>query len=316
MRCPFLSEAEVCYCSAFPLRKLPASADSTATEGKCASRQFVACPLLADRPEAGSDARSCPLLCKSQDQFCAASPVPHFIPYNAGLLSCCQSQGHRYCDQFLSRLQVDQTAGGAEEEAGAEDVARVNGIDLPAHLSFAANHMWIDISEDGSCHVGADDFLAKAVGAVESVTFVPCQSDCRPTAVLHACGVDLPLTFPQKVHVSRSNVHLRRDPSKVTSQPYGRGWLFEGRIDGLLSYPDGSPASLRRGDEALAWMTSETERMTRFMHEILSHVGPDGDRLRDGGGTLSSPVIAHLTPQDRVLFVNTFFALDRAKAAT
>ena len=316
MRCPFLSETDVRYCGAFPVRKLLLNTSRPAENEKCTSRRCVSCKLLAERPEASLDADECPFLRRSLVQYCSVAPDTHLIPYSEGLLSCCPSGGHRYCELFLSHAQPESAAGRQVEGPPAGTTRQVNGIDVPLDLAFAANHMWLDISEDGACDLGADDFLAKVVGGVESVSFVSRESVCQPTAVLRVYGVDLTLTFPERVYVSRSNVHLRRDPERLTSYPYGRGWLFEGRMAGAGSRLGASCAGLRRGDEALAWMRSETERMTSFVHEIVSQVGPDGQRLLNDGGTFSAPIVPHLAVEDRLLLINGFFTLDSKQGPT
>lgn len=312
MRCPFLEEAAVCFCGVSPFRKMLLNTTRFADDEKCTSRQFTTCHLAAGRPEVKSGAGSCPFFCESLVQFCAAAPATHFIPYSETLLSSCQSEGHRYCDLFLNQAEP----GRVEEpqaRATRAGVPRVDGIDLPLNLAFSPNHMWLDVSEDGSCHLGVDAFLAKVIGKVERVSFVARANVCQPAAVLRVYGVDLTLVFPGRVSIGRSNVHLLRDPDRVVSDPCGRGWLYEGRVPPPVPTAEadgGWFAHLYRGKEALAWMKSETDRMTRFVHEILSQAGPAGQRLLNDGGTFNPPIVPHLAPEDRMLLFNTFFSLD------
>jgi len=312
MRCPFLKEAEVRFCGVSPFRKMLINTNRFPDEEKCTSPKFISCPLVTGRPEVKPGASWCPFFRESLVQFCAAAPTTHFIPYSETLLSCCQSEGHRYCDLFLNQAEPEYSAGShAGVTRGGSP--RVEGIDLPLDLAFSPNHMWLDISEDGSCHLGVDAFLAKVVGKIEKVSFVAPRNVCRPAVVLRVCGVDLTLVFPEQVNISRSNVHLRRDVDRVVSDPYGRGWLFEGRVivDPVAEVDDGSAfARLLRGEEVLAWMKSETERMTRFVHEILSQAGPQGQRMLNDGGTFNAPVVPHLAPEDRMLLFRAFFSLD------
>ncbi|OGG44022.1 MAG: hypothetical protein A3F84_27840 [Candidatus Handelsmanbacteria bacterium RIFCSPLOWO2_12_FULL_64_10] len=318
------------FCGVSPFRKILLSTTRFADEEKCTSRQFITCPLTAGRPEVESGAGSCPFFRESLVQFCAAAPATRFIPYSETLLSCCQSEGHRYCDLFLNQAEPERAAGVQTGGTG-EGTPRVDGIDLPLNLAFSPNHMWLDVSEDGSCHLGADAFLAKVIGKVEKVSFVARANVCQPIVVLRVYGVDLTLAFPGRVSIGRSNVHLRRDPDRVVSDPYGRGWLFEGRVpadpygrgwllEGRvpadLAADGGAFAHLYRGKEALAWMKSETERMTRFVHEILSQAGPEGRRLLNDGGAFNPPIVPHLAPEDRMLLFNTFFSLDRLRRSS
>ena len=311
MRCPFLKEAQARFCVVSPFRKMLINANRLPDEEKCRSRHFISCSLAAGRPEVQPDADSCPFFRESLVQFCTTASATRFIPYSETLLSCCQSGGHCYCDLFLNQAQPEHTEGShAGMTRGGSP--RVDGVDLPLDFAFSPNHMWLDISEDGSCHLGVDAFLAKVVGNVEKVSFVVPGNVCRPAVVLRVCGVDLTLVFPEQVSISRSNVHLRRDADRVVSDPYGRGWLFEGRVsaDPVTEAHGGSSVRFLRGKEALAWMKRETERMTSFVHEILSQAGPEGHRSLNDGGTFVAPVVPHLAPEDRLLLFNTFFSLD------
>lgn len=308
MRCPFLEEEAVCFCGASPFRKMLLNTTRDVEEEKCTSRQFATCPLVEGRREAESGADACPFFRESRVQFCAAAPEAHFIPYTETLLSCCQSDGHRYCDLFLNHAEPEHRTGTNPGQR-REGTPRVNGIDLPVNLAFSSNHMWLDVSEDGSCHMGADAFLAQVVGKVDRVFFISRADVCQPTVALRVYGVDLTLTFPGRVSISRPNIHLRRAPDRVASDPYGRGWFFEGRI---FVDPAVHPlAHLYRGEEALVWMKSETERMTRFVHEVPLQAGPGGPRLLNDGGTFNPPIVPHLAPEDRMLLFNTFFSTER-----
>lgn len=305
MRCPFLKEVQVRYCSISPFRKMLPTAVGQPEDEKCSSPDFASCPLAASRPEAKKEASSCPFLRRSLVQFCSAEPATHFIPYSETLLSCCQSDGHRYCDLFLAQAEPDGPSAGspAASAGGASDGL---GIALPDHLAYAPNHTWIDVAEDGSCHLGVDAFLASVIGEVERVSFVLGSGGAPPTAVLRVCGVDLTLVFPASVTVSRPNVHLRSHPDRVVSDPYGRGWLFEGRAGAAAT--DGASGALYRGREAAAWMRSETDRMARFVHETYAVRGPDGRQLLNDGGSFCTPVVPHLAAEDRMLLFNAFFS--------
>jgi glycine cleavage system H lipoate-binding protein len=308
MHCPFLNEEEVRYCGISPFRKMLPNTGRSPEDEKCSSPAFVSCPLAAGRPEIKESASSCPFLRKSLVQFCSAAPATHFIPYSDTLLSCCQSDGHRYCDLYLAQAEPDRS----EADHGppdADEAVGVDGIELPHELAYAPNHMWINVSEDGSCHVGVDAFLVKVIGKVDRVSFVAARTTCCPTAVLRVCGVDLTLVFPEQVELSRANVHLRSHPERVVEDPYGRGWLFEGRANVDARSGNGTPAALYRGQDACAWMKAETDRLSRFVHETYAVAGPDGRPLLNDGGSFCAPVVPHLAPEDRMLLFNTFFSL-------
>jgi hypothetical protein len=169
--------------------------------------------------------------------------------------------------------------------------------------------MWLDVGSDGSCHVGVDAFLAGVVGAVDEVTFLSPCGPGTPSLVLTVAGTTLPLVFPQPLDITGVNGALRRHPDGLTSDPYGRGWLYEGRTLGLPGRTGAAARTvgLRRGPDTETWMAAEVERLSRFVHTILSrrggHLGPTS---ADGGG-VSDALAQHLERAELLEVFSLFF---------
>jgi glycine cleavage system H lipoate-binding protein len=188
----------------------------------------------------------------------------------------------------------------------------VDGIVVPRRLAYAGNHLWLDLREDDTCHIGVDAFLARTLGSVEMVEFVQARGTCRPTAVLTARGTDVRLVFPNAIHVLRANPALRAQPSRVVNDPYGGGWIFSGReiCSGASSDAGGSARfGLRTGDDAVAWMHAEIGRLDRFVHATAGRPGPDGLPLSNDGGSPVPGVAGALSRADRLELVDEFFSL-------
>jgi hypothetical protein len=58
------------------------------------------------------------------------------------------------------------------------------------------------------------------------------------------------------------NSRLRSDPARLTADPYGAGWLFEG-----WEVPGRTRAGLVSGPQAEAWQAQERERLAHEIHE-------------------------------------------------
>jgi glycine cleavage system H protein len=267
MRCPFIQESRVRFCKAAPGAKIP-SGEACVAHDRCSTPACIECPVARQVLWGREQVFRCPLLEETVAQYCAAADVRQFIPRNDALLSRCHSEAHRYCSSYLKRMHPE-----------AE-------VDVPERLAFAANHMWLDAADDGTCHVGLDAFFARAIGRVEQVSLLAAGLQ-RPTAVLTVNGVDLTLVFPNALLITDANVHLRVEPERLTQDPYGAGWLFAGQDLAHQSGDAGlrAEAGLLRGTQAAAWMRLETDRMSRFAREELrAHAaGSDGDFLMDGG---------------------------------
>jgi glycine cleavage system H lipoate-binding protein len=145
----------------------------------------------------------------------------------------------------------------------------VDGIAMPDGLRYSANHMWLDITEDGTCHAGIDAFLSRALGKVERIAYVWQHGEHRPAAVLTANGADYEVVFPNSLLITGCNLYLRADPGRLTAEPYTGGWLFEGTPQ------DGTTRGLLQGEEACCWMEGELRRINQFLQE--------GPYAADGG---------------------------------
>ncbi len=295
MTCPFLKEAHVKYCDKSAIRKLIRISGHVAQE-TCSSRAYRQCDVYRGSPD-DSDASQCPYLRESRAQYCATSAISRFIPYSEPLLSRCGGDSYRYCDVYLGTADVPATP-----QAGPRD-ASVGEIRLPGWLRYSANHMWVDVSKGGSCHLGLDAFLTRVLGDVERITFLKQPGVHRPSAVLTAHGVDLEMVFPNAILLTASNLYLRANPAKLTADPYGMGWLFQG-----MQLPGQPPVTsgLMRGDAAVPWLEAEIGRMSAFLADSWN--ARHGAALMNDGGVFSPDVLQHLTREERLHLFHEFFS--------
>jgi glycine cleavage system H lipoate-binding protein len=264
MTCPFLREAQVKYCRTAAVRKLiPLTAAAQADE-KCGSAEHASCAVYASRKEEGAVASGpCPFLGESLMQYCGAAPVAKFVPYSESLISRCGNDSFRYCELYL---------GMAHPSAASE---QVDGISVPDWLRFSANHMWLDVTEDGVCHAGIDAFLSRALGKVDRISYVWQKGARRPAAVLTVNGIDLEVVFPNTLMLTGCNLYLRADPGRLASDPYTAGWLFEG------SPLEETTRGLMQGAVAREWMQQEQRRINQFLQQ-QSGCAADGGLFATG----------------------------------
>jgi len=293
MTCPFLKEAQVRYCQTSSIRKLiPVAAVGQADE-KCSSREHFTCPVYCSQPVEAALSGPCPYLGESLMQYCGAAPVAKMIPYSESQLSRCGCDRFRYCELYLSMVHP----GSQSEE--------VDGIGLPAWLSYSANHMWLDVGEDGVCHVGIDAFLGRALGEAERISYVFQRGTQRATAVVTVNGVDHEVVFPNRFQLTNCNLYLRADPSRLTAEPYTGGWLFEG-----VPAPETSD-DLLQGAAARNWMETEQHRINEFLQQLP---GGDGPLAADGG--LFAPGLSRYLDRDQMLALfHTFFSPYASRAS-
>jgi glycine cleavage system H lipoate-binding protein len=249
MTCPFLKETQVRYCQTSAVRKVIPLAQAGRADEKCSSADHASCPVYRTQPQERPASGPCPYLGESLMQYCGAAPVAKLIPYSESLLSRCGNDGFRYCQLYLAM---------AHPNVEAEEV---DGTPLPGWLKYSANHMWLDVTDDGVCHAGIDAFLSRALGKIDRISYVWLKGHHRPTAVLTVEGLNLEVVFPNPFLLTNCNLYLRADPSPLTSQPYTGGWLFEGVPE------PGALDNLLEGAGARTWMEREQRRINEFLQQ-------------------------------------------------
>jgi len=260
MACPFLREGRAQYCHAAPVKKLILDGPGTVDGGRCATPDYRQCTLAA---KDATPQNRCPHLEEMRVQYCEVSPVPKLVPFSESELSSCTSNSFRYCDSYLS-------------------LARPHTAAAPSHLLYAPNHFWLDAEESGFCHVGIDGFLADVAGNVDGVTFVTAHGTHCPTIALTVHGVEWPMSFPNPLMIQRVNSRVRCDPARLTGDPYGAGWLFEG-----WEVPGRTRAGLVSGAQGSAWQAEERERLTREIHDTHAPGCDGGSPVRGVAQLLS-----------------------------
>lgn len=278
MRCPYLKEANVRLCRNSAWRKMIVTA--AAGEEKCSSPSYTNCPVYRQRDQDAPADPPCPYLEEKRAEYCAAAPVAHLVPQTE-VSSRCKRDCYRYCELFRKSMPTRSN----------------DGVEMPDGLYYSANHLWLDPAGDGCWHVGIDGLLAKALGSVDSVTFVTTAGAGRPAVILHVNGLHFEVVFPNPLAIGVANLHLRADPSELTSDPYGMGWLFEGQQERDAA---ALIRGLMHGGEVVDWMRKDMARISELA---------GGDSMADGGVPCD---LLRTLERDRALpLFHEFFSLAR-----
>ena len=92
------------------------------------------------------------------------------------------------------------------------------------------------------------------------------------------------MSFPNPLIIAKVNSRLRSDPARLTIDPYGAGWLFEG-----YEIPGRTRAGLVSGKQATAWQREERGRLTRHIHDVQAPGADGGVPVRGVAQLLSRP---------------------------
>jgi glycine cleavage system H lipoate-binding protein len=289
MQCPFLSESQVRSCRLSSVRKLiPHLAPETVE--RCSTLQFTACPAFRELRQDGMGAPACPYLQASLMQYCSAAPVPRYVPWSEASVSKCGSGAYHYCDLYLDLTEA--SSHRMRPQVGPQDVD--DALAVPPALRYTPNHMWLDQSEDGLFHAGIDALFSRLMGPVERVDFItsPGPGKPLPAAVVRAGGTDWQIVFPRPMNITACNLMLRSDPSRLSTDPYGRGWLFAGSgVDTV---------GLMTGGQAALWMQQDARRLNEFVQE---RSGCSAD-----GGLIEPGLLAKLRREDALVVFSSFLS--------
>jgi glycine cleavage system H lipoate-binding protein len=315
MRCPFLREAQVKYCRASAFRKMIVRVPGQPDTDRCSSPDYVNCRAAQPLVDTQTLGTHCPLLQEALTQYCGAASVAKYIPYSEAVLSHCGTESHKYCELYLSlahpeHMSFQNHTTALEPQINAAREYQIQGISVPGHLFYSANHMWIDISSDGVVHVGIDAFLASMIDSIDQISYVTLQGLQRPTVVLTVHGVDLQMMFPNPIVISNANLYLRTHPSTILSDPYTLGWLFEGSIEGheAEAQRESLKKGLLTGERAAEWMDSELRRATQAAHEFSCAKDSAGHVAMADGGSVQPGFVQYLTRDEILRVFNDFFS--------
>lgn len=302
MRCPFLREAQVKSCCASPYKKMIARTATQPSNERCSSSEWLTCPAAKQHCQEQTGIDRCPFLQESLIQYCSAVPTSQYIPYSEASLSRCGGERHSYCEVFLSASRPEFQNPTTERDHYSEAYAE--------SMLYSPNHMWMNTHGDGTCHIGIDAFLAGLLREVEKLSYVTVKGTCFPTAVLTVRGVDLQLTFPNRIRITEVNSHLRARLANITSHPYTLGWLFEGAEPGIRPDVDrlSNDCGWVKGNQAKKWLAQESRCLTEFVHNELLPARSGGSVTMMDGGVFSEDLITHLTREEMLRLFNEFFS--------
>ncbi|MBT1165504.1 glycine cleavage system protein GcvH [Bifidobacterium simiarum] len=116
-------------------------------------------------------------------------------------------------------------------EFSPEDAGK--NIDIPDHLSYTADHVWVDDSVDPLV-IGITEYATEQLGEIVFVEFPEVGSQVEAgdeIAQLESSKVVSPLVSPVSGTVKYVNREAYDDPSVIDNDPYGEGWLIKIEAD-------------------------------------------------------------------------------------
>lgn len=319
MQCPFLRKMNVKFCGLRRSTMIPLNLGNSTGE-QCSGPDYHQCTLIREDPDLAPSADHCPHLSVGDVHFCSVAPIPKLIPCNRTTVSRCTDDGHKYCQLFIAMTEADPVAEQADPATPPPEMPEEQelGFAMPGALAYAPNHLWLDLGDGQTCHVGVDAFFGRALGRVDEVVYPHLGDNRRPMVRFKTAGVDFDLVFPNVMQAYEINPHLLADPAAAIDDPYGRGWLFEGMpLPGRHpSGPHPLEIGLTRGPQARRWMREECDRLAGFAHEHLHEHDECAGQLVQDGGALHGSLAASVDRPVLVRLHQEFFSLRPGRTAS
>ncbi|WP_370331369.1 glycine cleavage system protein GcvH [Mycolicibacterium hippocampi] len=107
--------------------------------------------------------------------------------------------------------------------------------EIPAELSYTAEHEWVQRTGDDTVRVGVTDFAQSALGDVVFVQLPDVGTEVtsgESFGEVESTKSVSDLYAPISAKVVAVNSDLDGNPQLVNSDPYGAGWLVELQADG------------------------------------------------------------------------------------
>lgn len=106
--------------------------------------------------------------------------------------------------------------------------------EIPAELSYTAEHEWVQRTGDDTVRVGITDFAQSALGDVVFVQLPDVGAELKAGEAfgeVESTKSVSDLYAPVTAKVVAVNGDLEADPQLVNSAPYGGGWLVELQVE-------------------------------------------------------------------------------------
>jgi len=159
---------------------------------------------------------------------------------------------------------------------------------VPDGVHLHAGHTWAKPQPDG-VSVGIDDFGHDLVGALDGVELPAVGlrvKQGQPAFAIRAGGRSFPLRAPVSGTVVAVNESAAAAPAALHADPYGAGWLFRVKPNGLAR----NLKKLVSGERARLFLAEAAESLQKTFH-------PGAPVLAQDGGTPVHGIARDLDPE-------------------
>lgn len=107
-------------------------------------------------------------------------------------------------------------------------------LDIPEHLEYSDEHVWVDRSDDELAILGITEFAADQLGELVFVDLPEPGSRVEAgdeIVELESSKAVQPMISPVAGTIKYVNRDVSDDPSVINGDPYGEGWILKVELD-------------------------------------------------------------------------------------
>ncbi|TPF91801.1 glycine cleavage system protein H [Bifidobacterium sp. UTBIF-68] len=120
------------------------------------------------------------------------------------------------------------------ETSETEDNEQPLNLDIPEHLEYSDEHVWVDRSDDDLAILGITEYAADQLGELVFVDLPEPGSRVEAgdeIVELESSKAVQPMISPVAGTVKYVNRDVSDDPSVINGDPYGEGWILKVELD-------------------------------------------------------------------------------------
>ncbi|TPF78545.1 MULTISPECIES: glycine cleavage system protein GcvH [unclassified Bifidobacterium] len=120
------------------------------------------------------------------------------------------------------------------ETSETEDNEQPLNLDIPEHLEYSDEHVWVDRSDEDLAILGITEYAADQLGELVFVDLPEPGSRVEAgdeIVELESSKAVQPMISPVAGTVKYVNRDVSDDPSVINGDPYGEGWILKVELD-------------------------------------------------------------------------------------
>jgi glycine cleavage system H lipoate-binding protein len=169
----------------------------------------------------------------------------------------------------------------AQKKVIRPQMEEVYGFQVPVENYYLhQGHTWALLEGDDRVRVGLDDFSQKLLGQAREIKLPEIgkvyYQDHLCVALLRD-GNKASFEAPVDGAIEEINPKVRQNPGLIHDDPYGEGWLFLVKPINLRHNLE----NLIYGEDAVNWITDESNRLLNLMESRAGFTLPDGGTIID-----------------------------------